>query len=130
MAFTMALLTIAAGVALLLAVVGIYGVISYVVAQRIGEIGIRLALGAEPERVVGMIVRKGLAVSLIGAAAGLGVALAAGRLIEELLYDVSSRDPFVLAGSTASLLLVAVLACWLPARRAARVSPLDALRAE
>jgi predicted permease len=130
MAFTMALLTIAAGVALLLGVVGIYGVVSYVVAQRIGEIGVRLALGAEPHGVVGMIVRRGLTVSLAGTAAGVGIALAGGRLVEALLYDVSPRDPGIFAATTAGVLLVAVLACWVPARRAAGVSPIQALRAE
>ena len=130
MAFTMALLTIAAGVALLLGVVGIYGVVSYVVTQRIGEIGVRLALGAAPHGVVSMIVRKGLTVSLAGTAAGVGIALAGGRLVEALLYDVSPRDPRIFAATTAGVLVVALLACWVPARRAAGVSPVEALRAE
>ena len=130
MAFTMALLTIAAGVALLLGVVGIYGVVSYVVAQRVGEIGVRLALGAEPNGIVRMIVTAGLTVSLAGAAVGAGIALAGGRLVEALLYDVSPRDPQIFAATTAGVIVITLLACWVPARRAAAVSPLEALRAE
>jgi predicted permease len=130
MAFTMVLMTIAAGAALLLGVVGIYGVVSYIVAQRIGEIGVRLALGAEPRGVVRMVVRKGLTVALVGAAAGVSAALASGRFVESLLYNVSPRDPLIFVGTTLTLLAVALLACWLPARRAASVSPIEALRAE
>lgn len=130
MAFTMVLLTVAAGVALLLGLIGIYGVISYIVSQRTGEIGVRLALGAEPGRVAGMMVRQGGTVALAGIAVGLGAALAGSRLIESLLYDVSPRDPSVFAATTLTLLAVAVLACWLPARRAARISPVEALRTD
>ena len=130
MAFTMVLLLIAAVVALLLGVVGIYGVTSYIVSQRTGEIGVRLALGAEPRGVARMIVRQGGLVALAGVASGLGAALAGGRLIESLLYGVSSRDPGVLAGTTLILLAVSLAACWLPARRAARLSPVEALRTE
>jgi len=129
-AFTMVLLAIAAGVALLLGVIGIYGVMSYVVNQRTGEIGVRLALGAEPRSVARMIVRQGGVVALAGAAIGFAAALAGGRLVESLLYQVSPRDPAVLAITTVLLIVVALSACWLPARRAARLSPLEALRAE
>jgi predicted permease len=129
-AFTMVLLAIAAGVALLLGVIGIYGVMSYVVSQRTGEIGIRLALGAEPKSVAWMIVRQGGSVTLAGAAVGLAAALAGARAIESLLYGVAPRDPIVLTATTAILIGVALLACWRPARRAARLSPLDALRVE
>jgi ABC-type antimicrobial peptide transport system permease subunit len=101
---------------------------SYVVTQRTGEIGVRLALGAEPARVVGMIVRQGGIVALGGIAVGLAAAVASSRLIESLLYGVSSRDPGVFATTTLTLLAVALLACWLPARRAARLNPLEALR--
>ena len=93
MAFTMVLLAIAAGVALLLGVIGIYGVMSYIVTQRTGEIGVRLALGAEPGSVARMIVRQGGLVTLAGLIAGLAAALAGSRLIESLLYGVSPRDP-------------------------------------
>ena len=130
MAFTMVLLAIAAGVALMLGVIGIYGVMSYIVSQRTGEIGVRLALGAEPGSVAGMIVRQGGVVALAGIAVGLAAAFAGSRLIESLLYDVSPRDPGVFAATTLILLGVALLACWLPARRAARLSPLEALRVE
>jgi len=129
-AFTMVLLVIAAGVALLLGIVGIYGVMSYIVSQRTGEIGVRLALGARPGSVAVMIVRQGGVVALVGIAVGLGTAFATGRLIGSLLYGISPRDPGVFAATTLTLLVVALLACWLPARRAARLSPLDALRTD
>jgi putative ABC transport system permease protein len=130
MAFTMVLLAIAAASSLMLGVIGIYGVMSYVVSQRTGEIGVRLALGAEPGSVAGMIARQGGSVALAGITAGLAVAFAGGRLVEGLLYDVSPRDPVVFAAATLTLLAAALVACWLPARRAARLSPLDALRTE
>ena len=129
-AFTMALLAVAAGVALLLGIVGIYGVVSYVVVQRTGEIGVRIALGAEPRRVVAMIVRESGVVAIIGVAVGLIVALATGRLLQSLLYGITPRDPLTLATTTGVLLLVAAIACWLPARRAATIDPITALRAE
>ena len=111
-----------------LALVGIYGVMSYAVTQRTQEIGVRLALGAQPGDVAGMIVRQGGIVGLAGAGVGLAAALAGSRVIESLLYGVSPRDPAVFAATTCVLLAVALGACWLPARRAARLSPLDALR--
>jgi putative ABC transport system permease protein len=130
MAFTMVLLAIAAGVSLLLGVIGNYGGMHYIVSQRTGEIGVRLALGAEPGSVARMIVRQGGLVGLAGITVGLAMALAGSRLIESLLYGVSPRDPGVFAGTTLLLLGVVLLACWLPARRAARLSPLEALRTE
>jgi putative ABC transport system permease protein len=130
MAFTMVLIAIAAGVALLLGVIGIYGVMSYIVTQRTGEIGVRLALGAEPAAVTGMIVRQGGLVAVGGIGAGLTAAYAGSRLIESLLYGISPRDPGVFTAMTCLLLTVALAACWLPARRAANLSPLEALRAE
>jgi putative ABC transport system permease protein len=130
MAFTMVLLLVAASVALLLGVIGIYGVMSYIVSQRTGEIGVRLALGAQPGSVAGLVVRQGGLVVLAGITVGLVTAFAGSRLIESLLYHVSPRDPTVFAATTVILLGVALLACWLPARRAARLSPLDALRTE
>jgi ABC-type antimicrobial peptide transport system permease subunit len=129
-AFTMVLLAIAAAVALVLGLIGIYGAMSYIVSQRTGEIGIRLALGAEPGGVARMIARQGGAVAVVGVTAGLAIALAGGRVIQSLLYGVSPRDPGVFAAVTMLLLGVTLLACWLPARRAARLSPLDALRSE
>jgi putative ABC transport system permease protein len=130
MSFTMVLLAIAAAVALMLGVIGIYGVMSYIVTQRTSEIGVRLALGAEPGHVAGQIVRQGGGVALAGIGVGLGIALLGGRLIESLLFGISPRDPGVFAATTVGLLLVALAACWLPARRAARLSPLEALRSE
>jgi len=130
MAFMMVLLAIAAGVTLILGAIGTYGVMWFIVSQRTGEIGVRLALGAEPGSVAGMIARQGGLVALAGAAVGLGVAFAGSRLIGSLLYDVSPRDPGVFAATTALLVAVALAACWLPARRASRLSPMEALRTE
>jgi predicted permease len=127
-AFTMSLLVIAAVVALFLGTVGIYGVTSYVVSQRTGEIGVRLALGAAPRDIAGMILRQSGTVAAVGVGAGLVVAIGAARAMSSLLYAVSPSDPSVLAATTATLIGVAVTACWLPARRAARLNPLDALR--
>ncbi|HEY1308232.1 MAG TPA: ABC transporter permease [Vicinamibacterales bacterium] len=130
MTFTMVLLGIAAGVALLLGVIGIYGVVSYIAAQRTGEIGVRLALGAEPIGVTALILRQSAGVTMIGIGLGLAAALAGGRLIRALLYNVSPRDPIVIGAVTLLLTAVALVACWLPARRAARLSPLEALRTD
>ena len=99
--FTMVLLAIAAAVALLLGAIGIYGVVSYIVTQRTGEIGVRLAMGAEPGSVAGMILRQGGIVTLLGIMVGLGAALAGSRLIQSLLYGVSPRDPAVFAADYA-----------------------------
>jgi putative ABC transport system permease protein len=130
MLFTMVLLGIAAGVALLLGAIGIYGVVSYIAAQRTGEIGLRLALGAEPAGVAALILRQSVGVTMVGVGLGLAGALAGGRLMEALLYNVSPRDPIVIGVVTLLLTAVALLACWLPARRAARLSPLEALRTD
>jgi predicted permease len=130
MSFTMVLLAIAATVALLLGAIGIYGVISYIVSQRTGEIGVRLAMGAEPRNVASMILRQGGMVTLAGLIVGLVAAVAGSQMIRSLLYGVSPRDPLVFSVTTAALLAIALLACWLPARRAAHLSPLEALRTE
>jgi predicted permease len=130
MAFTMVLLAVAAAVALMLGVIGIYGVMSYIVSQRTAEIGVRLALGAEPRSVAAMILRQGSTVAVAGAVVGLVVAFAGSRLIASLLFGISPRDPAVFAATTLLLLIVAALACWLPARTAARLSPVEALRAD
>jgi predicted permease len=129
-AFTMVLIATAAAVALLLGVIGIYGAMSYIVSQRTGEIGVRLALGAEPSSVASMIVRQGGFVALAGIVIGVGAAWAGSRFIASQLYGVSPRDPGVFATTTLMLLGAALLACWLPARRAARLSPIEALRSE
>jgi len=130
MLFTMVLLGIAAGVALLLGAIGIYGVVSYIAAQRTGEIGLRLALGAEPSGVAALILRQSASVTMIGIGLGLAGALAGGRVMESLLYNVSPRDPVVIGSVTVLLTGIALVACWLPARRAARLSPLEALRTD
>ena len=128
--FTLVLLAISGAMALLLGVIGIYGVISYSVSQRTREIGIRLALGAPLEDVTRLFVRYGLVLSAIGAACGLAGALALTRLMKSLLYDVSPADPLTYGAVAAGLILAATLASYLPARRATRVDPVGALRAE
>jgi len=126
--FTMSLLAIAAGVALVLGVIGTYGVMAYIVRQRTGEIGIRLALGGQPADVARQIVRQGGLAAAAGILAGLATAFAGSRLIESLLYGVSPRDPRVFATMAIGLLVVALAACWIPARRAARLNPVNILR--
>lgn len=128
--FTLVLLSAAGAMALLLGVIGIYGVISYTVAQRSREVGIRMALGAQRSGLVGLFVRQGIMLTLIGAATGLVVAFAVMRLLSSILFNVSPFDPLTYAAITAVLLLTAGVACWLPSRRAASVNPVDALRAE
>jgi putative ABC transport system permease protein len=128
--FTMLLLVIAAAVALLLGAVGIYGVISYVVSQRTREIGVRMALGAARADISGMVLREGAAISLLGIGIGLAFALALTRLMLALLVDVSPTDPATFAAVPVLLAAVALLASWLPARRAAAVEPLEAIRYE
>jgi putative ABC transport system permease protein len=124
------LLGLFAAIALTLAAVGIYGVLAYVVSQRTREIGIRLAIGAGRSQVLGMILRQGLALAAIGVAAGLLGAFALTRLMERLLYNVRPTDPTTFAAVAAVLLLIALAASLLPARRATRVSPITALRAD
>jgi ABC-type antimicrobial peptide transport system permease subunit len=124
----MILIAIAASAALLLGVIGIYGVMSYIVSERTNEIGVRLSLGATPAAVLMMIVREGGVVACAGIAIGLATAFAGTRIISSLLYDVSPRDPTVFAATAVTLLAVALAACWLAARRAASVNPLIALR--
>ena len=130
MTFTMVLLAIAAVVSLILGVIGIYGVTSYIVSQRTAEIGVRLALGAEPRGITRQIVMQGGVVAFIGIVIGLGAAFAGSRLIASVLYGISPRDPVVFASMAIALQLVALIACWLPARRAAALSPTIALRAD
>ncbi|HET9193947.1 MAG TPA: ABC transporter permease, partial [Vicinamibacterales bacterium] len=127
--FTMSALVIAALIALFLGAVGIYGVLSYVVSLRTPEIGTRLALGASPGGVLGMVLSQGMRLAGAGALLGLVAALALGRVIVALLYDVSPFDPVTLVATSAIFLGVAVLASLLPAARAARTTPVDALRA-
>jgi predicted permease len=128
--FTLAMLAIAAAVALLLGLVGIYGVISYSVSQRTREIGIRIALGAQPGEVCGIFVRDGSRLVCVGVVAGVGVALAVTRLMSALLFGVSPMDPATFVAVALLLGSVALLASYLPARRASNVDPIEALRWE
>ena len=128
--FIMRLLEIFAGMALLLAAVGIYGVLSYFVNQRTHEIGIRIALGAEPSSVLGLVTKLGLKLAVTGVAIGAVLAFALTRLIARFLFGVRPADPTTFAAVAIVLLGVAVLACYLPARRATKVDPMLALRHE
>jgi putative ABC transport system permease protein len=116
--------------ALTLAAIGIYGLLSYGVAQRTREIGIRMALGAKPWGIVGLVLRSALVPLAVGIAAGVPAARALSRLIESMLFGLTPADPIAVGGATLMLVMVAHLAAFLPARRAARVDPLVALRSE
>jgi predicted permease len=128
--FTLVMLAIAGGMGLVLGIVGIYGVIAYVVSQRIREIGIRTALGAQPAGLLRMFVRHGLWLAGLGAALGLVAAAGLTRLMSSLLFGVSALDPLTYAAVSALLIVAGVLASYLPARRAMAVDPVEALRAE
>jgi ABC-type antimicrobial peptide transport system permease subunit len=116
--------------ALLLAVAGVYGVKSYVVAQRTREIGIRVAVGARPADVLWLVLREGLSLTAVGLAIGLPLAALASLALSRLLYQVSPLDPFVFVVAPLTLAVSATIASWLPARRATRVAPVTALRTE
>jgi predicted permease len=124
------LLSTLGGLALLLAAVGLYSVMAYAVTQRTHEIGIRIAMGAEPLHVLKLIVGQGLGLTLFGIGAGVAASLALGRLLASFLYATSTTDPLTFGGVSMLLASVALVACYVPARRATKVDPLEALRYE
>jgi putative ABC transport system permease protein len=126
--FNVLLMTVFACSALLLAAVGVYGLIAYSVEQRTQEIGIRLALGADPKQIRNMVVRQGMSLALVGAGIGIGAAWTLSHLLESLLFGVQARDPMVFLVIPVVLGAVALLAVWLPANHASQVNPIDTLR--
>jgi putative ABC transport system permease protein len=128
--FNMWLMTVFGACALLLAAIGIYGLMAYSVEQRTQEIGIRLALGAPAHQVKNMVVRQGMALTIVGIGVGLASAFLLSRFVASFLFGVQARDPMVFIAVPLILGAVAFVAVWLPARRASRIDPIIALRAE
>jgi predicted permease len=130
LSFMIAILGTAAIVTLLLGAIGLYGVLAYVVTLRTRELGVRIALGAQPSAVAGMMTKQALVLTAFGVAGGLGLFFVVARFLRSFLYGVASSDPLTLGAASLMLVTIAALASWVPARRAARVDPADALRAE
>jgi ABC-type antimicrobial peptide transport system permease subunit len=128
--FQMSSVLLFALVAVVLASLGIFGVVSYTVAQRTGEMGIRLALGAQPRQLRLLVVRDGLQPVIFGLAVGTCAALAVGRMLEALLFAVAPGEPLIVSAALVLLAAIALIACYLPARRATRIDPIAALRCE
>jgi ABC-type antimicrobial peptide transport system permease subunit len=128
--FTLVMLAIAGGMALLLGFIGIYGMVAYTAAQRRREVGIRVALGAEPASVKAMFLRHGMLLSAIGCAVGLAGAMLLSRLMKSLLFGVAPLDPLTYAVMPVLLMAATLVACYFPARRAAAANPVETLRAE
>ena len=126
--FSMLLLGIFASVALVLATIGIYGVMAYLVNQGTRELGIRMALGATPRNILNLVVRQGMALAVAGVTIGLLAAFLLTRLIQSLLFGVNASDPITFAGISVLLAIITLIACYIPARRAARIDPLVSLR--
>jgi ABC-type antimicrobial peptide transport system permease subunit len=130
LAFTMLTLGVVSGLALLLGAIGLYGVLSYVVAERTREIGVRMALGATVNAVRRQIVSQGARVVMIGVVIGIGAAIATTRLMSALLFDVKAVDPLVYAAMAVMMVVIGVVASYMPARRASNVDPVVALRSD
>ena len=128
--FGLTLIALFAGLAVILASVGLYGVLAYTVGQRTGELGVRIALGADTKKIARLVLWQGLKPAIVGIVLGLAGSLAATRLVQTMLYDVKPGDPIVLAGVVILLVMITLVACFVPAWRAARIDPVTALRAE
>ncbi|MBA3886332.1 MAG: FtsX-like permease family protein, partial [Acidobacteria bacterium] len=128
--FRTLLLVLFAGVALLLALGGVYGVMAYTVSQRVPEIGVRIALGATPGGIMSLVLVQGAKLAILGMVIGVVLSLVSGHLVQDLLFGVTARDPLVLGVVTTGTALAMLAACYIPARRAVRVDPMVALRSE
>jgi ABC-type antimicrobial peptide transport system permease subunit len=130
LSFTMIVLMVAAGVTLVLGMIGLYGVIAYVVALRARELGVRIALGAQPGAIATMVTTQGLVLCGAGVAIGLALVAVGGRFLRSLLFEIGPADPVALGSTVAIVAVFALFASWIPARRASRVNPAEALRAD